>query len=142
MDPSVSYIAQALAPGETVRASARLHWVLWLRAWAALIVLGIVIVGIVIFARQVIFNLTTEVAATDRRLIRKLGFLERRVMDIGLENIESVNIDQDFLGTIFGYGRLSIHGTGDQSFVTPLIADPVKFRREIEAAMPARKKKD
>ncbi|MDZ4776382.1 MAG: PH domain-containing protein [Alphaproteobacteria bacterium] len=138
----MSYIAQALAPGETVRASARLHWVLWLRAWAALIVLGIVIVGIVIFARQVIFNLTTEIAATDRRLIRKLGFLERRVMDIGLENIESVNIDQDFWGTVFGYGRLSIHGTGDQSFVTPLIADPVTFRREIEAAMPQRQKKD
>ena len=138
----MSYIAQALAPGETVRASARLHWMLWLRAWAALIVLGIVIVGIVIFARQVIFNLTTEVAATDRRLIRKYGFLERRVMDIGLENIESVNIDQDFWGTVFGYGRLSIHGTGEQSFVTPLIADPVAFRREIEAAMPQRRKKD
>jgi len=138
----MSYMNKALAPGEVIRAQARLHWVLWLRAWAALIVLGIVIIGIVIFVRQAIFNLTTEIAATDRRLIRKLGFLERRVMDIGLENIESVNIDQDFWGTIFGYGRLSIHGTGDQSFITPLIADPVTFRREIEAAMPERNKKD
>lgn len=138
----MSYIAQALAPGETVRASARLHWMLWLRAWAALLVLGIVIVGIFIFAKQAIFNLTTEIAATDRRLIRKMGFLERRVMDIALDNIESVVIDQDFWGTIFNYGRISVHGTGEEVLVTPLINDPVGFRREIEAAMPSRRKKD
>lgn len=137
----MSYIAQALAPGEKVRATAKLHWILWVRAWGALIVLGIVLVGVWIFAQQVIFNLTTEIAATDRRLIRKLGFLERRVMDIGLENIESVAIDQDFWGTILGYGRLSIHGTGEEVLVTPLIADPVKFRRELEAAMPQRQRK-
>lgn len=135
----MSYIARALAPGEKVRAHARLHWILWLRAWAALIVLGIVVVGIWIFLQQLIFNLTTEIAATDRRLIRKMGFLERRVMDISLDNIESVAIDQDFWGTIFNYGRISIHGTGEEVLVTPLIADPVGFRREIEAAMPARR---
>jgi uncharacterized membrane protein YdbT with pleckstrin-like domain len=135
----MSYIAQALAPGEKVRATARLHWVLWVRAWAALIVLGIVLVGVWIFARQLIFNLTTEIAVTDRRLIRKIGFLERRVVDMGLESIESVQIDQDFWGTLFGYGRLTIHGTGDDSWITPLITDPVGFRRDIEAAMPERR---
>lgn len=135
----MSYITRALAPGEKVRAQARLHWVLWLRAWAALLVLGIVIVGIWIFLQQLVFNLTTEIAATDRRLIRKMGFLERRVMDISLDNIESVAIDQDFWGTVFNYGRISIHGTGEEVLVTPLIADPVGFRREIEAAMPARR---
>jgi uncharacterized membrane protein YdbT with pleckstrin-like domain len=134
----MSYIAKALAPGEQVRATARLHWILWLRAWGALIVLGIVLVGIWIFLQQLIFNLTTEIAATDRRLIRKMGFLERRVMDISLENIESVIIDQDFWGTLLGYGRISIHGTGEEVLVTPIIADPVGFRRELEAAMPQR----
>lgn len=135
----MSYITQALAPGEKVHATARLHWILWVRAWGALIVLGLVLVGVWIFLQQTIFNLTTEIVATDRRLIRKMGFLERRVMDMSLDNIESVNIDQDFWGTIFGYGRLSIHGTGEESWVTPLIADPVGFRREIEAAMPERR---
>lgn len=135
----MSYIAQALAPGEQVRATARLHWVLWVRAWGALILLGIVLVGVWIFARQLIFNLTTEIAVTDRRLIRKFGFLERRVVDMGLESIESVQIDQDVFGTLFGYGRLTIHGTGDDSWITPIITDPVGFRRDIEAAMPERR---
>ncbi|KAF0173224.1 MAG: PH domain-containing protein [Hyphomonadaceae bacterium] len=135
----MSYITQALAPGETVRARARLHWVLWLRAWAALLVLGILVVGVWIFARQLIFNLTTEIAVTDRRLIRKFGFLERRVVDMGLESIESVQLDQDFWGTLLDYGRLTIHGTGDDSWLTPIIADPVGFRRDIEAAMPQRR---
>jgi len=135
----MSYITQALAPGETVRATARLHWVLWARAWGALVVLGIVLVGVWIFVQQLSFNLTTEIAVTDRRLIRKFGFLERRVVDMGLESIESVQIDQDFFGTLFGYGRLTIHGTGDDSWMTPVIADPVGFRRDIEAAMPVRR---
>lgn len=137
----MSYVNKNLAPGEEVRVTAHLHWVLWLRAWAALLVLGIVIIGIFIFARQVIFNLTTEIAATDRRIILKEGFLERRVKDISLENIESVNIDQDFWGTILGYGRISVHGTGDQSIFSPLIANPVRFRRDLEAAMPQRQRK-
>jgi uncharacterized membrane protein YdbT with pleckstrin-like domain len=108
--------------------------VLWLRAYAALVFLGIFIVGIVIFIRQTIFMYTTELAATDRRLILKLGFLERRVFDIGLDTIESVVIHQDVLGRLFNYGRLTVRGTGEQAWSTPIIAAPSEFRRDIEAA--------
>ena len=135
----MSYVRDALAPGEEVRATARLHWVLWLRAIAALLVLGIFIVGIFIFVQQLVFNLSTEIAATDRRLIRKTGLLQRRVMDMNLTTIEAVNIDQDIFGQIFGYGRITVHGTGDDMWVTPLIANPVAFRRDLQAAMPSSK---
>lgn len=136
MDQTSGYIAQFLAPDEAIRARARLHWILWLRAWAALLVLGVFIVGIVIFVQQVIFLMTTELAATDRRLILKKGFFVRNVRDVGLDNIESVHITQDIFGRLFNYGRLSVHGTGDEAWVTPIIADPSGFRRDIEAATP------
>lgn len=130
----MDYIAQYLAPDETVRKAARLHWVLWVRAVAALIFLGIVVVGVIIALQQAIFMLTTELAVTDRRLILKKGFFVRDVKDIGLGNIESVRITQDFFGRLLNYGRLTIRGTGEESWTTPLIADPAGFRREIEAA--------
>ena len=107
---------------------------LWLRAYAALLFLGIFIIGIVIFIRQTIFMYTTELAVTDRRLILKLGFLERRVFDIGLGTIESVVIHQDVLGRLFNYGRITVRGTGEQAWSTPIIAAPSAFRRDIEAA--------
>ena len=132
----MSYVQEALAPGETVRAVARLHWVLWLRAIGAILVLGIFVVGIFIGVRQIVFNLSTEIAATDRRLIRKTGLLQRRVMDMNLNTIEAVNIDQDFFGQLLGYGRVTVHGTGDDKWVTPLIANPLGFRRDLQAAMP------
>jgi uncharacterized membrane protein YdbT with pleckstrin-like domain len=130
----MSYIEKFLAPGERIRARAQLHWVLWLRAYAALLFLGIFIVGIVIFIRQTIFMYTTELAATDRRIILKLGFLERRVFDIGLATIESVVIHQDLWGRLLNYGRLTVRGTGEQAWTTPIIAAPSAFRRDIEAA--------
>jgi uncharacterized membrane protein YdbT with pleckstrin-like domain len=130
----MSYIEKFLAPEERVYAAAKLSWVLWLRAALALLVLGWFLIGIIICFQQVIFMLTTELAATDRRLILKKGFFVREVQDIGLDNIESVRISQDVLGRLLNYGRITIQGTGEESWTTPIIADPAGFRRDIEAA--------
>jgi uncharacterized membrane protein YdbT with pleckstrin-like domain len=131
----MSYVRKALAAGETLRATARLHWLLWLRAWAALIFLGIFIYGIYFFAKEALRLVSTEVAVTSRRVIRKTGFLERHVMDMQLFSVEAVNLDQDFWGRLLGYGRITLHGTGDDSMTTPTIANPLAFQREIENAM-------
>ena len=133
----MSYVKKALAKGETLRASASLHWLLWLRAWAALIFLGIVLYGLYFFVKEALFLISTEVAVTDRRVIRKTGFLSRHVIDMQLFSVEAVNLDQDFWGRLFGFGRLTVHGTGDDTLTTPMIANPLAFRREIESAMPA-----
>lgn len=130
----MSYVAKYLAPGERIRSEAQLSWVLWLRAYAALIFLGIFIVGIFIFIQQTIFMLSTELAVTDRRLILKRGLFVRNVLDMGLKNIESVAVYQDFWGRLLNYGRLTIRGTGDEMWTTPIIAAPAAFHRDIVAA--------
>jgi uncharacterized membrane protein YdbT with pleckstrin-like domain len=130
----MGYVASVLTPGEQVRYTARLHWLLWLRAWAALLVLGIVIVGFVIFVADVIFLTTTEVAITNRRMIQKTGLIARHARELQLTSVEAVNVDQSVWGRLFGFGRVEVHGTGDDVWVTPMISDPVAFRRELEAA--------
>lgn len=129
----MSYVKRALTEGETLCRRGKLHWILWLRAIAALIFLGIIIVGLVIFVRDLIYLTNTEVALTDRRLIRKTGFLQKHVTDLLLDSVEAVKIDQGFWGNLLGFGRVEVHGTGDETWITPLIADPVGFRREIAA---------
>ncbi len=130
----MSYVETVLAPGEAVRLKARLHWVLWVRAWAALIFLGIVIIGIVMFIRDVAFFHTTEIAITDRRLIQKRGLFERHAREMQLTSIEAVNVDQGFWGRLLGFGRVEVHGTGDDIWRTPRISDPVGFSRALQSA--------
>lgn len=131
----MSYVQRTLADDETVRLTAHVHWIIWLRAWCALILLGIVIVGVVLFFRDLIFMMTTEVAITNRRLIKKTGWLNWKTSELELTSIEAVNLEQSFWGRLLGYGRLQIHGTGDDVWVSPLIAEPLRFRRELESAL-------
>ena len=48
-----------------------------------------------------------------------------------MDKIESVDVDQSVLGRMFGYGTVTIRGTGEA--VEPLrdIADPIAFRNAI-----------
>ena len=131
----MSYIQHSLAAGETVRVTARIHWIIWVRAWAALLVLGIVLVGIVIFIHDLIALTTTEIAITDRRLILKRGLLGRSTSELELATVEAVRLNQDMLGRFLGWGRVEVHGTGDDVWLSPLIAQPVQFRRELESAL-------
>jgi uncharacterized membrane protein YdbT with pleckstrin-like domain len=107
---------------------------LWVRAWAALLLLGIVIIGIVIFVRDAIYLLTTEIVITDRRLINKTGLIARRARELELDGVESVEVEQSVWGRLLGYGTIEVHGTGDDIWIARLIADPVAFRRELSAA--------
>lgn len=131
----MSYVDRTLTEGETVRLRAKLHWIIWLRAIAALIFLGVFIIGVVIFVRDAIFMTTTEVAITRSRLIRKWGWLSLHTAELELSSVESVNIDQSMWGRLLDFGRVQVHGTGEDVWTSPLIARPVEFRREIEAAI-------
>lgn len=131
----MSYVRKTLAGDETVRLTARVHWIIWVRAWCALLLLGVVIVGVILFLRDLIFMVTTEVAITNRRLIKKTGWLNWKTSELELTSIEAVNLEQSFWGRLLGFGRLQIHGTGDDVWVSPLIAEPLRFRRELESAL-------
>lgn len=130
----MSYIAAALAPQERLIARARFHWISWAGAIAALVFLGVLIVGVVMFARSALFMLTTEIGVTDRRLILKIGLINRRTHELMLTSIEAVQITQGVFGRLLGFGRIHVSGTGDEDWRTPMIADPVGFRRAIAEA--------
>ncbi len=131
----MGYVEKSLASGETVLTRGRLHWIIWVRAWAALIVMGIVIVGIVFFVRDWILMTTTEVVITNRRLILKTGLMARHTSELELTSIEAVNLEQSFLERLLGCGHVQVHGTGDDVWSSPLIAGPVQFRRDLESAL-------
>jgi uncharacterized membrane protein YdbT with pleckstrin-like domain len=134
---AMSYVDKALAANEQLVARAKLHWIYWLRAWLWLLLLGWILIGIYFFVRDLIYLLNTEVALTNRRLLFKTGFIQRRTADLVLNSIETVRIHQSVLGRLLNYGHVAVHGTGDEVWTTPNITDPVGFRRAIAGTRPA-----
>ena len=128
------YIDQSLAPNETVIQRGKWPTLFWIGAWAALLLLGIILVGVLIFIIAAVHMLTTDFAVTSRRVVIKRGWLNRRTQELADESVEGVSLQQSLIARIFGYGRVIVTGTGDAVIVFPPMAHPVEFRRSIEAA--------
>jgi uncharacterized membrane protein YdbT with pleckstrin-like domain len=149
----MSYVQQVLQPDETVRFRTNVHWFVYLAAIAALGV-GAALggwyfwndqQGLVLLLSTLVFltagfllaiaawlkRFGTEIAVTNRRVIYKTGLIRRHTTEINMDKIESVDVDQSVLGRLFGYGTVTIRGTGEA--VEPLrdIADPIDFRNAI-----------
>ena len=128
------YIDESLAADETIIRRGNWPGIFWFGAWAALLLLGIIVVGVVIFAIAAIKMKTTDFAVTNRRVILKRGWLNRRTHELAVESVEGVSLDQSLIARLFGYGRVVVTGTGDAVIAFPPMADPVAFRRAIESA--------
>lgn len=128
------YVDESLAPGEEILARGRWPGLFWFGAWAALILLGIAVVGIFIFLRAFIIMKTTDFAVTNKRVILKRGWLNRRTQELAVGSVEGVALDQSWWARLWNYGHVIVTGTGDAVIRFPAMADPVAFRRAIEAA--------
>lgn len=128
------YIDESLAPGEVILQRGEWPKIFWVGAWAALIFLGVILVGVFIFVRSAVIMSTTDFAVTNRRVILKRGWLNRRTQELAVESVEGVILDQSLVARIFGYGHVIVTGTGDAVIRFPAMAHPVAFRRSIEAA--------
>lgn len=159
-----SYIQQSLGDGETVIHRARFHWLYTVYAWGCLLLplalmlsilatnraapftlgnpatyvlaLGFValLVGAVTALQMLILKWTTEIAITSHRFVEKRGLFSLSTGEIALPNIEGVKVRQSLMGRLFGYGTVTIEGTGVDSVTTPHIADPVGFVKAIQTA--------
>jgi membrane protein YdbS with pleckstrin-like domain len=155
----VGYIEQSLGQNETLLYKARFHWLYYAAAWAALtliivfiiwiifyaaawaewVLLSGCIIGLLILLRSMIPIWTTEIAVTNHRLIVKRGWLARSTDELQLKAIEQVNFQQGFLGRLFDFGRVDVHGTGVDDLRIPAVAGPLGFLKAIEdAASPSK----
>ncbi|MGE0595629.1 MAG: PH domain-containing protein [Hyphomonadaceae bacterium] len=130
----MSYIDKSLAPGEEIYIRGKWPAIYWFGAWAALIVLGVIVVGLFIFLRAAIHMSTTQFAVTNKRVVLKRGWLNVRTEELATEGIEGVQLVQSIWGKLFGYGRVMVTGTGEAQIVFPPMAHPIAFRRAIEAS--------
>jgi uncharacterized membrane protein YdbT with pleckstrin-like domain len=152
----MSYVDKILQPGETLIHVTRLHWFVYLPALglmvlaiAALMLSSYVAADLVpavqiaaaalaflaalAWLRGYVRRSTTELAVTDRRVVFKRGLIRRHTIEMNMDKVESVDVDQSITGRLFGYGTVTIRGTGGG--IEPLrnISDPLTFRNHVTA---------
>ena len=150
------YIDEILQPGEKVLYSTNAHWIFYLPAIAAWIVALVLAAAAVVVPPEALVGLpaaaviavvalyftirgwfhrfTTETDVTDRRVVHKTGFINRRTFEISLDKIASVEVIQSIPGRLLNYGDVIIVGMGEvppQPIKT--IASPLAFRSAITA---------
>jgi uncharacterized membrane protein YdbT with pleckstrin-like domain len=155
------YIQRVLQPGETVRYTSRIHWIVYLPG-IALIILGLIVAiglrqldpsppsdsfsipslaaiviglafGLISLIGAWWRRLTVEVAVTDHRVIYKRGFIRRHTFEMNMTKVESVHVNQSVMGRLFDYGDIVIRGTGSSFEPLRLIARPLEFRNFVTA---------
>jgi len=148
----MSYVTKNLAAGETLIYETGVHWsvLFWplvialaLAAGAIVCILqkdpnflyagaGLLVTGLVIIAVAAVKRNGIEIAVTNRRVIIKTGVMNRRSLEIMLPKVESIGINESFLGRMLGYGTVVIHGTGGTPEPFDKIAHPSEFRKHVQ----------
>jgi uncharacterized membrane protein YdbT with pleckstrin-like domain len=124
-----SYIESNLVAGERVLHVGHVTW--WGQFWLLFfgVILAPVVIGLVLLLIAWINVKSTELGVTNKRVIVKTGFISRRTVELNLQKVESVQVDQGFLGRMLNYGTVVIAGGGNPFAPLTGIADPLGFRR-------------
>ena len=74
----------------------------------------------------------TEMAVTNKRVIVKTGIASRRTFEMLLSKIESIGVQESVMGRMFGFGTVTIRGTGGTPDSFAKIAHPLEFRKQVQ----------
>jgi uncharacterized membrane protein YdbT with pleckstrin-like domain len=156
----MSYLDDHLLSGERIVYRARLHWTIFLTSIVVVLLgIGLAIllqvvepaywfaglalagVGLLLAIGPAIRYVTSEFAVTDKRVLGKVGFIERESDETLLSKIEAIAVDQGMIGRMLGFGTLMITGTGGTREVFSSISDPLQFRRQIQSQIIAQEER-
>jgi uncharacterized membrane protein YdbT with pleckstrin-like domain len=153
------YIDENLISGEHVTYRAKLHWILFLKPlltsavlatlavlllylaydgnpnWSDLLTLigiALIVIAAVPLVSAMISRSSAEFAVTNKRVILKIGFIQKTTAEMFLNKIESVGVDQSIMGRVLGYGTITIRGTGGSLEPFDNLSAPLEFRRQIQ----------
>jgi len=142
----MGYIEANLLPGETVVQRARLHWIVFLKALAVFLLglgllyfdpklIGLIVmtVGLVMAVPPWISRVSSEFGVTSKRVIIKVGVIQRRTLELLIRQVEAISVDQSLTGRMLNFGTITLTGTGGVKETFHNISHPLEFRRSIQS---------
>ncbi|HEU4697997.1 MAG TPA: PH domain-containing protein [Gemmatimonadales bacterium] len=165
----MGYLDDHLLAGERIVYRARRHWIVFmptilllllaagilvlsfvlhptaaqpeLRRWLQWMALGIAVLGLVVAVGPWIRWMSSEYAVTDKRVLAKLGVVQRDSLETLLSKIEAIRVDQSVWGRLWNYGTITVIGTGGTEESFDLISHPLEFRRQVQAQIIAQEER-
>ena len=145
----MSYIDKGLMDGERIVYRGKLHWVVFLWPiifFVAAIMLTIIIggaegfiIGFMLITVSIFSSIgsfitykTSEFGITNKRLIVKVGFIHRNSLEVLLNKVEGIEVNQNILGRILGFGSVTISGMGGTKDPFHRIDAPLEFRSKVQ----------
>lgn len=145
----MAYVEDHLLANEQVVYRAHLHKFVYL--WPLVIALVMIAVAYVAFLNamypvatialgaalvpliwaQIVYS-SSEFAVTNKRVIIKVGFIQRRTLETLLGKVEGIEVNQSFLARMFDYGTITVTGTGGTREQFANISAPLEFRRQVQ----------
>lgn len=92
---------------------------------------ALIICGVHLLGSYIKFQ-CSEFGITNRRVLMKVGFIQRQSFEIFLNRIEGVRVDQSVFGRIFNYGTVTITGMGGGQDHFYYIPKPLEFRSKVQ----------
>ena len=137
--------------GQTDSYQSRLHWIIFLKPIGLMLVpfilwyffniyerQGIVLfllVGLGWLTMEIVRYTFTSLTIRKTNVIYQTGILVQETKDYPMQKIESIDIRQTIIGTIFNYGDIIITGSGGTQQLIVGIENPLTCRRYIEQFM-------
>lgn len=117
-----SYVDNNLIKDEQVVYETKYHWKIFFTLGGLF----------TLFIAPALKRWSDEFVITNKRIICKTGIFSRRTLEMNLNKIESVNVDQSIFGRMFGFGTITIIGTGGTKESFPDIGSAVEFRKKFQ----------
>lgn len=142
----MGFIDENLLPKESVVYRTKLHWIGFVPP-LLLILLGVlmgrdpgggrsgtalVTLGVIWAAVRGIAYVTSEFGVTNRRILIKTGLIRRNSIETLLAKIEGISVNQGIFGRVFGYGTITVTGTGGSRSSFKRVANALELRRRIQ----------
>lgn len=155
-----NYVKRNLMNGEQILMNAQIHWAYWFQPFLRIII-ELVVAGALLFfvhddSHQHLFNMIAlvliilavvtflyhllkvkcmDMAITDRRLVIKQGIISVQTFELLLQKAEAIEVEQNFMGRLLGFGTITAIGSGGSVGSMKLISNPNDFRRAFQAAI-------
>ncbi len=129
--------------GERVVYRGRVHWSVYLPG-AFLVLWGgvpseprlagwFVIFGVILLIYGLVLRRMTGLTVTDRRVIARTSLVFGAVSEMDRSEVEGVEIRQNLLGRLLGFGTVVVRGTGRALGPVRTIADAAAVRDHLAA---------
>jgi uncharacterized membrane protein YdbT with pleckstrin-like domain len=89
-------------------------------------------VGVILGLIALVKVTTSVFVVTDQRVLIKVGWIQRRSLETLLAKIEGIGVEQGLGGRLFGYGTITVTGTGGTHERFEKIAAPMQFRKRVQ----------